>query len=79
MQTETAEEVFVKACFAYKLAELLARDGMKSCDLAATVDVTPVTVTNWTHGKNVPQLRHLVKLCALFNVTPRDLFPDTLS
>ena len=79
MMTQTkTDEQYVKDCFSYALAERLAAKGMKSVQLAKALEVTPVTVTNWTKGRNVPQLRHLVVIARLFGVTVSDLFPDRL-
>lgn len=42
-------------------------------DLASRLSVTPVTISRWEHGVQVPQAYYVHQLCQLFAMTERDL------
>jgi transcriptional regulator with XRE-family HTH domain len=37
---------------------------------------TPATLWDWENEKTMPSATSLIKLCILYNKTPRELYPD---
>jgi transcriptional regulator with XRE-family HTH domain len=52
------------------LIQARKRRGWKEKDIAAQVPVNEKTYRRWEHGELIPSLRHLRRLCELFETTP---------
>jgi DNA-binding XRE family transcriptional regulator len=56
-----------------KLREAREGKGISQEELAEAVGVTPQTISDWEQGHTTPYLRHVRKLCAIFEAKPVDL------
>lgn len=55
------------------LKELFKSKGIKQKWLAQKMDVSQVTVSNWAKEKSHPNQKNLEKLCAILNISMKEL------
>lgn len=55
------------------LKELFQSKGVKQKWLAQKLGVSEVTVSQWAQEKSFPTKKHLEKICAVLNVSIKDL------
>ncbi len=58
--------------------ERIARNWRQQ-DLADQLGTTVVTIRRWEHGRQQPGAYFRVKLCALFGISPQELFGERRS
>lgn len=71
------EERFIKV-FARNLKTYMDELDMSQRDLANALEVNESTVHCWLHGKAVPRMDKIEKLCKLFNCSRNDLITNTI-
>lgn len=49
------------------------RNQMSQKDLAAELNLTSSSVSNWEKGKSLPDIENLIELCKIFNVSSDEL------
>lgn len=62
--------------FADNLTRLLKEKGAKAIDLAKFLGVSKVSVSEWVHGKKLPRMDKVDKMCVFFNCTRSDLIDE---
>ena len=59
------------------LRELRKKYMLRQIDLAKILGlISEVRISNWEKGKAIPGLINLMKLCALYEVSLKELYPD---
>lgn len=54
--------------------------GLRQTDVAAALNVSPISVSNWESGKTSPKIKVLQKMCSLYGVDIDGIFlPDESS
>ncbi len=62
--------------FSENIKALMVSRGIKPKDLAATVGVTPATVSRWVNRKMTVRDAHIERICAAYDVTRDELLAD---
>jgi transcriptional regulator with XRE-family HTH domain len=65
--------------FPGRLRELREKARMTQRELAARLGYKQAGVSKWEVGENQPSHEELLALCAIFNVTPNDMFTEPRS
>ena len=62
--------------FARNLNRLLSEKGMSKADLKRALGVGAATVSDWTHGRNIPRTPILSKMTVIFGCTLKELLQE---
>lgn len=72
MIDQNSREVFVK-----NMHRFMDERGITQADIAARMQLTPSTVSDWYNGKNYPRVDAMQRLASLFDVSMRELTTET--
>ena len=57
-----------------KIKALRLSNDYSQRDLADKLGITNAAITKWENGATMPNSKHIERLCAIFNITPNELF-----
>lgn len=64
----------LRELFGKRLEELLKKNNMKQCELAAQLDIDPQSISRIIAGKHFPKEENIEKMIQIFNIKPEVLF-----
>ena len=71
------QESAARAALAERLQAAIRRNGMSHRKLAAELETSKQSVTNWTQGTHEPSLRHLRRLARVLNMPLAQLLGES--
>lgn len=60
-----------------RLQMLRKSSGLKQCHVATLLGLNnPTSLSDWENERQMPSGTNLIKLCILYNTTPKEMYPE---